>query len=52
MRFVVYDSHGEMFEVRPATAKHLIINLGWSPTPPTTLDLPLFAAAREVERRD
>ena len=44
MRFVVYDQKGEMFEVPASVAKHLIINLGWSPTKVKcdASDLPLF----------
>lgn len=42
MLFTVYDQSGEMFEVAPHIAKDLIINHGWSPSPPAVPALPLF----------
>jgi hypothetical protein len=34
MLFTVYDERGEVFEVAPHIAKHLIIELGWTISPP------------------
>ena len=41
MYFVVYDPKGEMFEVAPWIAKHVIVNLGWTTLPPE-LATPVF----------
>lgn len=34
MLFTVYDEKGEVFEVAPHIAKYLIIELGWTISPP------------------
>lgn len=47
MLMSVYDSKGEMFEVRPDRAKALVIEQGWSlEAPSDPADMPLFTAVQ------
>lgn len=52
--YIVYDAKGEMFEVPAATARTLIVDLGWTPVPPEKFKQPFedakFVTAAEIEK--